>query len=309
MGIRAILLRARTRACAWAAVWAVLLSMVQTAPANVRLNLGDLPPENRVGVFSETFENGAGPLVAFVQYPRLENEPILAMTASGRLFWLSRDPLGEFADPLHNLYRFVGNNPLNAVDPDGRFVNMIVGAASSVGMGITIGLVTGEGYSLSDFAIDAGAGAVGAGVVSKANKLYRIARLRQLAKARGLVNLGQKGYVETWRKAGSLERLAIKYDPAKSPNVMVGSKVPRFEYRIDAGKYWDPYTGRVGAKGAISHVPLEPFTPNSSLSIGAAIGAVTLPADSDEYDAVEAAIEALILPPIDEEENKTRPCK
>ena len=33
--------------------------------------------------------------------------------------WLSRDPLGEQADPLHNLYRFVGNNPLNAVDPLG----------------------------------------------------------------------------------------------------------------------------------------------------------------------------------------------
>ena len=86
MGIRAILLRARTRACAWAAVWAVLLSMVQTAPANVRLDLADLPPENRVGGFSETFENRAGQNVAFVQYPRLENEPILAMTASGRLF-------------------------------------------------------------------------------------------------------------------------------------------------------------------------------------------------------------------------------
>ena len=119
MGIRAILLRARTRACAWAAVWAVLLSMVQTAPANVRLDLADLPPENRVGGFSETVGNCAGPLVAFVQYPRLENEPILAMTASGRLFWLSRDPLGEQADPLHNLYRFVGNNPLNYVDPLG----------------------------------------------------------------------------------------------------------------------------------------------------------------------------------------------
>ena len=35
--------------------------------------------------------------------------------------WLSRDPLGEFADPLHNLYRFVGNNPLNAVDPLGLY--------------------------------------------------------------------------------------------------------------------------------------------------------------------------------------------
>ena len=119
MGIRAILLRARTRACAWAAVWAVLLSMVQTAPANVRLDLADLPPENRVGGFSETFENRAGQNVAFVQYPRLENEPILAMTASGRLFWLSRDPLGERADSLHNLYRFCNNNPLNVFDPVG----------------------------------------------------------------------------------------------------------------------------------------------------------------------------------------------
>jgi RHS repeat-associated protein len=38
--------------------------------------------------------------------------------------WLSRDPLGEFAAPLHNLYRFVGNNPLNAVDPNGLKVTV-----------------------------------------------------------------------------------------------------------------------------------------------------------------------------------------
>lgn len=43
--------------------------------------------------------------------------------------WLSRDPLGEFADPLHNLYRFVGNGPLNAVDLDG-LREMSIGPAS-----------------------------------------------------------------------------------------------------------------------------------------------------------------------------------
>lgn len=42
--------------------------------------------------------------------------------------WLSRDPLGEQADPLHNLYRCVGNNPLNAVDPDGLRIYAVQGS-------------------------------------------------------------------------------------------------------------------------------------------------------------------------------------
>ncbi|HXQ68699.1 MAG TPA: RHS repeat-associated core domain-containing protein, partial [Alphaproteobacteria bacterium] len=35
--------------------------------------------------------------------------------------WLSRDPVGEGSDPADNLYAYVGNDPLNAVDPDGLF--------------------------------------------------------------------------------------------------------------------------------------------------------------------------------------------
>ena len=41
--------------------------------------------------------------------------------------------MGEFADPLHKLYRFVGNNPLNNVDPDGLWAGWASGEPVSTG--------------------------------------------------------------------------------------------------------------------------------------------------------------------------------
>ena len=74
--------------------------------------------------------------------------------------WLSRDPLGEFADPLHNLYRFVGNNPLNAVDPDGLVAWGQVGRGA-VGV-IANGALTVGGAALSETGVGAAVAMYGA---------------------------------------------------------------------------------------------------------------------------------------------------
>jgi uncharacterized protein RhaS with RHS repeats len=192
----------------------------------------------------------------------------------GRPVWLSRDPIGERGPDGPNLYAYVRNNPINYYDEDGQFANVAIGAATSVASGWLIAKLTGDCYGASDALKDAAAGAVGAGLVSKLNKLYRIAKLRNIAKARGLSNAGQKGYVETWKNGSNqFERLNIKFEAGKSPNLQAGSKVPRFDYRVDAGKYWNPFTGETGPAGALSHVPLEPFIPGVSAAVGAAAGA------------------------------------
>lgn len=105
------------------------------------------------------------------------------------------------------------------------------------------------------------------------NKLYRIAKLRSIASSRGLQNLGKKGYTETWKNgSNALEKLDIKFEAGKSPGLQAGSKVPRFSYRVDAGKFWDPFTGQMGPKGSLSHVPLEPFIPGEAGVAGGVAG-------------------------------------
>lgn len=163
-----------------------------------------------------------------------------------------------------NTYGYVGANPLTYSDPTGEFANAIVGAIAGVATGYAIAVISGDQcYGVQDALRDAALGAVGAGLLSKANKLYRIVRPRSIARSRGLTKkAGQKGYMETL-KGGSnaLERLNIKHQAAKSPGIGSGSKVPRYDYRVDAGRYWDPFSGKTGPSGALSHVPLELFIP------------------------------------------------
>ena len=70
------------------------------------------------------------------------------------------------------------------------------------------------------------------------------------------------------------ERLNIKHEAASSPGLQQGSYQPRFDYRLRPGtndskaEFWDPFTGRIGPKGDLSHVPLEP--PLSGVAAGAA---------------------------------------
>ncbi len=190
--------------------------------------------------------------------------------------WLTRDWIREQGGI--NMYAYAGGNPAMRVDPNGEFfVNVLVGGVSSAAMGYIISELTGECYTFKDALIDLSVGSAGVGVISKLNKLYRVAKLRWLADTRYLNNAGRKGYTETWGGGlfNDIERLKIKFNAGTSPNLQAGSRVPRFEYRIDHGKFWDPFTNTVGPKGALSHVPLEPTMPLTSVASGAAIGGVT----------------------------------
>jgi uncharacterized protein RhaS with RHS repeats len=83
--------------------------------------------KNRTGVFCRRSATRAP--VFGSQMPKLRRVAKLAATksASGPTLWPSRDPIAERGGL--NLYTYCGNTPVNAVDPDGRFLNFIAGAA------------------------------------------------------------------------------------------------------------------------------------------------------------------------------------
>ncbi|MFC5768916.1 RHS repeat-associated core domain-containing protein, partial [Thauera sinica] len=86
--------------------------------------------------------------------------------------FISEDPLGFAAGDV-NFYTYVGNNPVNANDPEGKFANLLVGGGISVAMGYGISMLTDQEYTWQDAARDAALGSVGAGLTSKAIQLYQ----------------------------------------------------------------------------------------------------------------------------------------
>ena len=95
-------------------VMAVLLCLVQTASAVAAKS----PEKTASGNFFADPNIYTGEIAPESLQPQWEIDPVATPSASGRQDWLSADPLGEAGGM--NLYGYVGGDPVNLWDPDGR---------------------------------------------------------------------------------------------------------------------------------------------------------------------------------------------
>ena len=180
---------------------------------------------------------------------------------------------------VEHRYEFVEADPTAANDPHGEFMNFVIGAVAGVVTGYALALLTGECYDWGDAATDAAMGAVGAGLLSKANKLARISNARKIARKDGmeLKSFDRRTGMEKWDNGNG--RTTIKHKPSKNAPE---SNYPRVEYQpARGGPRKDPFTGESGIKnGPAGHARLEPVTPGRSGAAGAG-GALLNPNPSD----------------------------
>ncbi len=157
--------------------------------------------------------------------------------ASGR--FVSQDPMGFSAGDV-NLYRYVGNQPINAVDPSGEFSNVIAGAAigGAIGLGVAVYNNWGDlGGALNDGSLFAGAasgvvgGAVAGATFGAASFYYGAEYAASAAESWGITAAAGAigslaGYAASNAAAQGLAALGLGADPGPlTPDAAANSAV------------------------------------------------------------------------------------
>lgn len=96
------------------------------------------------------------------------------------------------------------------------------------------------------------------GLSSEAKNNVRI--LRGWAKSKGWTCYSNKGGPEKW---GSIQNgnfqwnLLIKPEGSFRQGLEAGSRIPRFDARLEPGRYINPFSGQTGKKEIGTHIPLD----------------------------------------------------
>ncbi|MES2323996.1 MAG: hypothetical protein V4633_17195 [Pseudomonadota bacterium] len=130
--------------------------------------------------------------------------------------------------------------------------------------------------------LDAALGAAGVGIFNKARSLYRISKLRAIAKEDGMIMTAtQKGVEKYVGEGTSIEIKSVGniLSPGGQLNNS-GSWFPRARYKVAPGSpdgvpksYLDPFSGKTGPlRSDAAHIPLE-ATIGEAAALGGGIGA------------------------------------
>lgn len=150
-------------------------------------------------------------LTKFIYNPRFPGQVYDKETNNHYNYFRDYDPqTGRYvqSDPIGlnggiNTYGYAEGNPTINIDPTGEVIQVAIGGGTSVAMGWGIAKLTGQCYSGNDAVLDAALGAAGVGIFNKARSLYRISKLRAIAKEDGMIMTATQKGVEKYVGEGT----------------------------------------------------------------------------------------------------------
>ena len=166
---------------------AVLLCLAQTASAVATRSL----EKTASGNFFADPGFCTGETAPESLQPQWKIDPAATQSASGRQDWLSADPIGERGGM--NLYGYIGNDPLNGVDPYGLWVWHVAGFGLDLAAQLAMNGGDLNNVNWGSTLISAGTGALGVGLGANVAKITGSIAARATLNALGSAAIGAAG--------------------------------------------------------------------------------------------------------------------